>query len=615
MKKVYPVKFKYQPALPWLILISGVMGIALFYLSWDFIYAGQVFPGVYLGELDLSKKTIEDAQQEIQNLVKNLPKQVLRFQSEDKEIKYFLKDFGVVFSASALTKQVVNFGRQPNQPFLNLWQRFRAAIGGVHIPAQYQEQLNLVDQVISKIRNQVDQAGVDGEVIIVGQSANIKSAVTGKILNSTILHQILQKRWQSLLWDPINLPIQLSSPLFNDQITQLTADKINQSLTLKYELLVRDRRWEISPAQLWQWVEVNKYNNTLIVKLRLVDLTNYIEKIKQEADQSVQNAIWEMKNNQVTKFKPDKPGISLRTQDIINYIQSTLLTDQHVLDLPADYIEPGVKLALLNSLGINELVTRGESNFSGSPANRRHNIKVGAAKFNQVLIAPNETVSFNKILGEVDASTGYLPELVIKGDETTPEFGGGLCQVSTTAFRAALNGGYPIIERRNHSYRVSYYEPAGTDATIYPPYPDFKFLNDTQYYILISTWIDGDNLYYDFYSTSTGQRVELEGPRIYNITEPPLPIYIETSQLPEGEERKIDTAHRGAETVLYRHIYNEKGKEIRKDTFKSLYIPWPAKYLIGAKVAPKVEANLGNVPPDITSTEGSPVNLSPIPQT
>ncbi|MFH1088605.1 MAG: VanW family protein, partial [Patescibacteria group bacterium] len=227
------------------------------------------------------------------------------------------------------------------------------------------------------------------------------------------------------------------------------------------------------------------------------------------------------------------------------------------------------------------------------------------SKFNNVIIKPDENFSFNKLLGTVDASTGYLPELVIKGDETTPEFGGGLCQVSTTTFRAALDGGYPIIARRNHSYRVSYYEPAGTDATVYQPYPDFQFLNDTPYHLLIHTYIEGNNLHFDFYSTSTGIRVELEGPRVYDITEPPPPVYIETSTLPEGEQKKIDTAHRGADAILYRHIFDEHGKEIRKDIFKSHYVPWPEKYLVGVSQAPKVETNLGNVPPEATSQESN----------
>ena len=588
------------------VLVAG-----LFYLVEDVAYANRVLPGVYLGDLNLSGRTKDQVQQAVDQLVKDLSHQKITFQLDDWQATYTLKELGVVWLTPKMVQAVWKFGREPQSPLLNFGQRLWAIIAKVQVGAVYHEQMDWWDQSVSKLRQQVDRVGVDGDVIIGHNKATIKPAVTGRILDGTKLHQMIGRRFKALNWDKINLPVQLAPPVFNDELTRATADKINENLSKGYQLVARDRHWDISSDQLWQWVEVVKQNNSLVVRLKPADLDNYFKDLKEQVDQPVEEAVFVMQDKKVSKFQPDQPGVNLHSAAAAGRMQSTLLTSERDIDLPADYVEPKVKLADLNDLGINELISRGESNFKGSPVNRRHNIKVGKDKFDRVLVAPNEVFSFNKTLGVVDDTTGYLPELVIKGDETTPEFGGGLCQVSTTAFRAALLGGYEIKERHNHTYRVSYYEPAGTDATVYQPYPDIKFLNDTPYYILIHTWIDGDNLYFDFYSTKAGRRVELEGPRIYNITEPPEPIYIETSDLPEGETKKIDTAHRGADAAVYRHIYDDKGHEIRKDTFKSFYIPWPAKYLIGAKVAPKVETNLGNVPPDATATETPPVNVIP----
>lgn len=595
----------------WWLLGIIILSATLFYLILDVAYAGRIFPGVYIGDINLSGQSLATAEQTVTDLVKTLPRQKITFQTGGFNKAYTLKDLGIVYSATTIAETVTQFGRQSGQPLANWWDRLRAVTTGAHLTVRYQEQLNRVDQVIGELRTQVDQAGVDGEVIIVNQTAKIKPAVTGRILDGTELKRVLEKRWERLLWSPLELPIQLAPPVFYDELTQLTADKINQNLTKGYVLTARDRQWNISLDQLWQWVEIVKQKDALIVRLRSTDLANYLQELKTLVDQPVQDAVWVMQNDRVVKFQPDRPGVTLDTKATADEIQAVLLTDQREIVLKADYKEPKTRLAEKNNLGVAELVARGESNFAGSPKNRRHNIAVGAARFDRVLVAPGETFSFNTILGTVDETTGYLPELVIKGDETTPEFGGGLCQVSTTAFRAALNGGYPIKARQNHSYRVSYYEPAGTDATVYQPYPDLRFLNDTSYHILVHTYVNENNLYFDFYSTKTGQRVELEGPRIYNVTEPPPPVYIETSTLPEREEKKVDTAHRGAETILYRHIYDAKGKEIRKDTFKSFYIPWPAKYLIGVKEAPQVETNLGNVPPEATASETPPPVLSP----
>jgi vancomycin resistance protein YoaR len=173
-------------------------------------------------------------------------------------------------------------------------------------------------------------------------------------------------------------------------------------------------------------------------------------------------------------------------------------------------------LADTNNLGIKELVAVGESDFSGSPRNRRVNIGVGASRFQGLILKPGEEFSFNKFLGDVDGEHGFLPELVIKRSGLVPEFGGGLCQVSSTAFRAAMNAGVDITERRNHSFAVRYYAPQGTDATIYPGVTDFKFTNDLPSHLLIRTKIDGDKLYFEFYGTKDDRKITFDGPYQYD---------------------------------------------------------------------------------------------------
>ena len=170
----------------------------------------------------------------------------------------------------------------------------------------------------------------------------------------------------------------------------------------------------------------------------------------------------------------------------------------------------------LEDMQIDSLLGQGKSNFAGSPANRRHNVATGAAKFNNVIIADGEEFSFAATLGEITAKTGYLPELVIKENKVIAELGGGLCQVSTTAFRAAIYAGLPILERRPHSYAVPYYSPQGMDSTIYPPHPDLKFKNDTGAPILIQTKIIKNDLIFNFFGKKQERIIKILGPNIYD---------------------------------------------------------------------------------------------------
>jgi vancomycin resistance protein YoaR len=255
------------------------------------------------------------------------------------------------------------------------------------------------------------------------------------------------------------------------------------------------RTYYYNPAAIYQWL-----NATL----------------GQSIDVPASEPDMEIENGRVVKFTPPQTGRTLNLyQTTLSVIQS-LEAGETTAQLTIDTAQPATQLGDLNNLGIKELISRGQSNFGNSPANRKHNIAIGVDKMKGVIIAPGDTFSFNKYLGPVEAAEGFLPELVIKATGTVPEFGGGLCQVSSTTFRAAMQAGLPITERRNHSYAVSYYAPQGTDATIYPGVQDLKFVNDTPGSILIWPYFGpGTTLFFDFYGTKDSRQVILDNPVQY----------------------------------------------------------------------------------------------------
>lgn len=238
----------------------------------------------------------------------------------------------------------------------------------------------------------------------------------------------------------------------------------------------------------------------------------------------------------------------------------------------------------LQEMGIKELIGTGYTTFYGSPGNRVHNIGVGMDTFNGMTIAPGEEFSFNKNIGRVDGTTGYRKELTITQKGTIPEYGGGLCQVSSTMYRAALFSGLPITARAPHSYAVSYYSQIlghGLDATVYIGGQDLKFMNDTGYPILIHAFAFDGNAYFKFYGTSDGREVEMEGPYISNRNSASTePVYIQDPTLKPGEKKQIEAHHPGLSALWYRYITNADGTET-KETISSKYRATQNKYLIG----------------------------------
>jgi len=257
----------------------------------------------------------------------------------------------------------------------------------------------------------------------------------------------------------------------------------------------------------------------------------------------------------------DGVGMPGRRVDLDRAAQLTLdailqgITD---VDLPIQETQPSITITdpSLTAMGITEVVTVGESNFAGSPWARRHNIAVGLSKFNGHIIPQGTVFSFNEVLGPVDASTGYKKELVILGERTLPDYGGGLCQVSTTAYRGIWEYGFPIVDRRNHSYSVKYYGPQGTDATIYPPSTDMKFKNDSPGALLMQTVVDGDQAYFIYYGTRDDRDSIVIGPYLWGQTNPPPDRSEETLEIAPGTKRKVGTAVPGTYAAWFRVVSN-----------------------------------------------------------
>lgn len=303
-------------------------------------------------------------------------------------------------------------------------------------------------------------------------------------------------------------------------------------------------------------------------------------------------------------------GLPGRSVDIEQAVTLTIFAIEHGIadiTLSVHETQPAITVtdAELRKNGISEVVTVGESNFVGSTVNRRHNIAVGLARFNGHLIPKDSTFSFNEILGPVGPSTGYRRELVILGERTLPDYGGGLCQVSTTAYRGVWEYGFPIDERRNHSFAVSYYGPQGTDATIYPPNTDMEFINDSPGDLLIQTHVDGDNAFFIFYGTRDDRQADIFGPYTWDFRAAPPERTEYTTDIPPGTQRKVGSAVPGLKAAWFRTV--QTGTGVTTQGTYSIYEARPLFYQVGVEPGQMPASSVSApIPSDSTSIEPVP---------
>lgn len=323
-------------------------------------------------------------------------------------------------------------------------------------------------------------------------------------------------------------------------------------------------------------------------------LTNTLDALATQIDIEPENALFEFQNGRVTAFKLaksgrflDKAAVSRSFQDQLELLgEKTQVGGQIVFELPVVAKEPPINTDQANNLGVTELIGSGESSFRGSIAGRVHNVALAASRINGTLIPPGDTFSFNQALGDISAATGYKQAYVIKQGRTVLDDGGGVCQVSTTLFRSALNSGLPVLERHAHSYRVAYYEQGGWkpgfDATVYAPSYDLKIKNDTPAHILIQATTDTKKYFlkFDLYGKRDGRTVEISPVKLWDSRPAPPDLYQDDPTLPTGQVKQVDWANTGVKAT-FDYAVKRGDEEVFKKTFFSNFVPWQAVYLRG----------------------------------
>ncbi|MCR4326844.1 MAG: VanW family protein [Candidatus Roizmanbacteria bacterium] len=338
---------------------------------------------------------------------------------------------------------------------------------------------------------------------------------------------------------------------------------------------------------------MNEYHIALIPHYSHTAINEKLKDINEGYRTEPIDARFDFNNNRVETFSKETDGYELDVQTAYIAASNNLNSPEvkrgkkRIIQIPLtrQVLPAAVRLKDINNLGITELVASGSSHFAGSSAERIYNVTLGAQRLNGIIIEPNEVFSFVAALGEISRATGFKSAYVIKGGKTVLDDGGGICQVSTTLFRAALNTGLPIIERHAHSYRVGYYEQdslPGFDATIYSPSVDLKFKNDYSSALLIQTHIDTGTLTLtmNIYGTRDNRVVSVGTPVVSNVIAAPPAEHIDDPSLPNGVVKQVDFAAPGGRSVFTYQV-QKNGVVTFGETFTSDYRPWKAIFMHG----------------------------------
>jgi vancomycin resistance protein YoaR len=577
------------------ILIGLGLGVlaAVLLVSLKIKNEGTYYPNTFIEDVDISYLSQQQALNKIKPLIEKELSREVTIKLENNAVTANMLDLGLSVSAA---EALQNAKRLEVSDFaLSYLKSFIVGPADQKFTRKF-DQSTLETFINNQLGFQKIEM-LEPQFVINGKNIEISEGQTGKEIDFQKLEaEILSSQKE------IEVPVILTEPTITPEELEVAKQDIAANLNKKITLIdpVYSDNWYLTYRDIQDWfVYKPEADNLTKIELRPEKLGEFLnEEVTQWLDKPVEHVEITLQNmNKSTEDAAQiqkenilftgkgRDGMRIDRQKLKELIEDAFSSENSEIEIPVERIKPKIIIdEELQKLGITDRLAVGHTAYYGSPFNRIHNIKVGAERFNGLIIMPGEEFSFNTNLGAVDASTGYRQEKVIKPEGTIPEYGGGLCQVSTTMFRTVLDGGLEVTDRREHSYAVSYYSQIkghGLDATIYLGGQDFKFRNDTENAILIQAFTDPDQeLYVIFYGTPDGRSTSLEGPFIYGHRAPGATQYIKTNQLAPGEEKHVEKAHTGFSADWKYTITNKEG-ETEEKTIETTYKAIPAKVMVG----------------------------------
>ncbi len=564
-------------------LIGGFIlfiGIVLVWtLGYQLAFAGRIFPGISVAGVDISGLSPNDAALKLSQTLSYPINGKVLFRDADKVWVASPAELGMVFDPSASALAAYQYGRSGGLFGALAGQVSAGGLGADVSPVVIFDQ-RVAYSYLQNIASQVDQPVVEASLRLEGTNVVASPGQLGRLLNLDATLIYLGSQLQSFRDGEVPLVIAEAAPRLLDVSSQAEAARsiISQPLTITVPNY-RDGdpgpwTYDIPVVANMLGVDVVESNGKteLRVGLNPTNLRLTLSELKTYVDRQPANARFVF-NDEIGQIEPIAISNVGRTMDVeasIIAINEALLRGEHTVNLIVSETQPAVAdTAKGADLGITQEIIAYTTYFYGSSNERIQNIIAATEQFHGVLVAPGETFSMGNTLGDVSLENGFAEALIIYGGRTIKGVGGGVCQVSTTLFRAVFFAGFPVVERYSHAYRVSYYEKnisnnidtslAGLDATVYFPLVDFKFTNDTPHWLLMETYVNGDarTLPWKIYSTSDGRSVTWDTTGPSNVVPAPAPLFEENAELNKNQINQVDYAAQGADVNVTRTVWRD----------------------------------------------------------
>ena len=537
-----------------------------------------------------------------------LAKTAVTFRAGTRSWKLTPSQLGVSvnWNAAVVTALHEADGPAPVRGFYRLGVR----IFGTDITPSAQAYNAALEFELKRMAAAINRRHIEASLRLKGQTPVVVPAQVGRLLDRQAAARTIVQSLALLARPPeVALPVAVDSPTVTAADLEPAAAQVRLALSAPVRLAIGPTRFRLPRYRIAEMLGPPKEGRR---DLRIagpgadaffVRLQRQIGRPPRDADFAVTSNGIRVVNGRVGQAV-DVPATAAAI------LHAALSTTNRVARLVVVNTPPKLTTADARAMGIKDVVGSYTTEFGGVP-NRIHNVQLVAHLIDDHLIAPDEEFSFNRTTGDRNASKGFLEAPVIINGELQSGLGGGVCQVSTTVFNAAYEGGLNITTRTNHALYISHY-PLGRDATVNYPDTDLRFVNDTGHWLLLRTFVGTYSLTVSLYGTNPHRKVVSENTPLVTTGPPPT----KTTKDPNlfvGEKVVDDPGSSSLSTSVRRKVYTADDKLLYDTTWYSSYRGNYQLIRIGTKPKPKpVEKKK---PPTTTGTvTTAPTTTPPPPQ-
>jgi vancomycin resistance protein YoaR len=556
------------------LLLLALGGMLAYPLAWQ----DRVLPGISVAGVDLGGLDEAQAAQKLRDeLPGAAPLIELRDLEDDRRFEVVPEAIGLPWDAGRLAAMAMEAGRGPWP-----WQPLLTRLQGIDLAASLRLDEGLAAAGLAALAPEMDIAPRDASAELVDGRLETTASRPGKQLDPAASLERLREAVTHPDELPINVVTRRTSPrIFSDEGV---GDAYRLATGSPLELRFPDgRSWIVSTDTLRSWFSVEQRTNDegdrqpfVLVDRGAVE--RWVAPLEQELVQEARNARFTWRADGVVVRDLEQPGLRLDVQQTVDRLIEAAYWEGRVVDAFVGIDRPAItRNAVAGLQGLREL-GRAATSLAGLPAEHVTVLAAAVERLDGIVVPGRDSYSLRAGLGSVAEDPAF--EAVRVASQALPEEAGmlaGMDQIATTAFRAALWAGLPIVERHAPAQRSGWLEPPiGLDAVVDMAGDaprDLVVRNDRRGPLLMAVELDASRaaLVWTVYGQPNLRRVRLTGPQVGGLTPPASPVERNTTSLPPGVRRQVAWAREGAVAQVGRAVFSPQGDLLFEDSFESVY--------------------------------------------